>query len=178
MAAGLAAAAGPALAQTASELTVIGRYGSDANAPRLSAAVSYADLDLTTGAGRDMLRERVRLTAQDLCRRLGESNSSGGALTASCEQDAMNNAREQVNLAFASAMAAPRSYAAAPPAAEPAPVGQAADVSAIAPDTSSQPATVTVQTVTNGPVPDTVENRQRYGGPMSNGGRRTDPAGN
>lgn len=32
--------------------------------------------------------------------------------------------------------------------------------------------------VTNGPVPDTAENRARYGGPMSNGGRRTRPAGN
>ena len=32
--------------------------------------------------------------------------------------------------------------------------------------------------VTNGPVPDTRENRRKYGGPMSNGGRRTTPAGN
>lgn len=32
--------------------------------------------------------------------------------------------------------------------------------------------------VTNGPVPDTVENRARYGGPISMGGRRTKPAGN
>ncbi len=32
--------------------------------------------------------------------------------------------------------------------------------------------------VTNGPVPDTPENRARYGGPDSNGGDRTVPAGN
>lgn len=32
--------------------------------------------------------------------------------------------------------------------------------------------------VTNGPVPDTRENRARYGQPISNGGRRTTPAGN
>lgn len=32
--------------------------------------------------------------------------------------------------------------------------------------------------VTNGPVPDTAENRARYGGPISNGGRRTRPLGN
>ncbi len=32
--------------------------------------------------------------------------------------------------------------------------------------------------VTNGPIPDTAENRARYGGPISNGGRRTAPAGN
>ncbi|HEY1447633.1 MAG TPA: hypothetical protein VGF33_03785 [Caulobacteraceae bacterium] len=32
--------------------------------------------------------------------------------------------------------------------------------------------------VTNGPVPDTPANRAKYGGPMSNGGRRTAPVGN
>lgn len=32
--------------------------------------------------------------------------------------------------------------------------------------------------VTNGPVPDTAENRARYGAPISNGGRKTRPAGN
>ncbi len=32
--------------------------------------------------------------------------------------------------------------------------------------------------VTNGPIPDTAENRARYGAPISNGGKRTAPAGN
>jgi hypothetical protein len=32
--------------------------------------------------------------------------------------------------------------------------------------------------VSNGPVPDTRENRAKYGRPMSNAGRRTAPAGN
>lgn len=32
--------------------------------------------------------------------------------------------------------------------------------------------------VSNGPVPDTAENRARYGAPISNGGRKTKPAGN
>jgi hypothetical protein len=32
--------------------------------------------------------------------------------------------------------------------------------------------------VTNGPIPDTAENRARYGAPISNGGRRTRPVGN
>lgn len=32
--------------------------------------------------------------------------------------------------------------------------------------------------VTNGPIPDTAENRARYGAPISNGGKRTRPAGN
>lgn len=39
-------------------------------------------------------------------------------------------------------------------------------------------ATVTTSTVTNGPVPDTPENRAKYGKPMSNAGKRTTPAGN
>ena len=178
LAAGLAIA-GASLAQTVEELTVTGRYGPDANAPRLSAPVSYADLDLTTEAGRAVLRERVRLTAHDLCRRLGEANTGGTALAASCEQDAINSVREQQRIAFA--QATPRSYAVAPPS-QPyvAPVGETADAAAVAPAAEShgQAASVTVQTVTNGPVPDTVENRQRYGAPLSNGGRRTQPAGN
>ena len=37
---------------------------------------------------------------------------------------------------------------------------------------------VNTRLVTNGPVPDTPENRERFGGPNSNGGRRTAPAGN
>lgn len=32
--------------------------------------------------------------------------------------------------------------------------------------------------VSNGPVPDTAENRAKYGSPISNGGKRTKPAGN
>jgi hypothetical protein len=32
--------------------------------------------------------------------------------------------------------------------------------------------------VSNGPVPDTAENRAKYGAPLSNGGRQTTPAGN
>lgn len=42
----------------------------------------------------------------------------------------------------------------------------------------SSGATVTNTTVTNGPVPDTPENRARYGAPMSRTGRMTKPAGN
>lgn len=32
--------------------------------------------------------------------------------------------------------------------------------------------------ITNGPIPDTPQNRAKYGQPMSNAGRRTAPAGN
>ncbi len=44
-----------------------------------------------------------------------------------------------------------------------------------APSASPEVRTVVV---TNGPVPDTPENRARFGGPESNGGRNTRPVGN
>jgi len=42
----------------------------------------------------------------------------------------------------------------------------------------AQSASVTTSTVTNGPVPDTAENRAKYGQPMSRAGKRTAPRGN
>ncbi len=64
-----------------------------------------------------------------------------------------------------------------PPAAAPMSPGalaathQGADASAVTPET-------TVRVVTNGPVPDTKENRAKYGQPDSNAGKRSKPAGN
>lgn len=40
------------------------------------------------------------------------------------------------------------------------------------------PGTVTTQVVTNGPIPDTRENRAKYGQPISHAGKRSAPAGN
>ena len=40
------------------------------------------------------------------------------------------------------------------------------------------PGTLTLRVVTNGPIPDTPENRAKYGEPNSRAGRATDPAGN
>jgi hypothetical protein len=37
---------------------------------------------------------------------------------------------------------------------------------------------VTTSLTTNGPVPDTPENRRKYGGPMSRAGKHTAPRGN
>ena len=37
---------------------------------------------------------------------------------------------------------------------------------------------IPVELITNGPVPDTAENRAKYGGPDSNAGNHTKPAGN
>jgi UrcA family protein len=181
---GLALAAGAAtfaVAQpgyaTVDELTVTGRYGVGANVPSLSTAVSYRDLDLTTNAGRDALSQRVRSAAYDLCRRLGESGAGDTALAPSCERDAMNSARDQERLAVATA--APRTYAAGPaPQGYVAPLGPNPADEAASAASYGRSASFTTETVTNGPVPDTAANRRAYGGPMSDGGRRTAPAGN
>ncbi|MFZ5670108.1 MAG: fasciclin domain-containing protein [Pseudomonadota bacterium] len=47
-----------------------------------------------------------------------------------------------------------------------------------APVAATAPAYTGPRVVTNGPVPDTPENRARYGGPMSRAGQRTTPSGN
>ena len=61
-------------------------------------------------------------------------------------------------------------------AAAAAQLGVDAGALVLAPD---RPAgTVSTELVTNGPVPDTAENRAQYGGPNSRAGKMTDPAGN
>jgi len=182
--AGLILAAAPALAQSSvGELTVTGRLG---EASRLSAVVSYADLDLTTRSGQDLLKMRIKDTARDLCTQLGESNASSSPLVPSCEQDAVRESREQMRMAVA--MAVPKNYATAPDSGyssdasatvrdEPA-IPPAVDAAAIDPASYSQTPTYSTQTVTNGPVADTPSNRVRYGQPLSNAGRHTTPAGN
>jgi UrcA family protein len=178
----LAGAAAPAFAQPTmvEGLTITGHYRVGENVRSLSAAVPYNDLDLNTIAGRDVLRQRVRATASDLCDRLGESRSSVSAAP-SCEQDAWNNARDQIRVAIAEQrmpsyvyIAPDEPYVAlAGPTAENA-TGYAAPAAATVPPAP----TYTIRTVTNGSVPDTPDNRARYGGPMSQGGRATAPAGN
>jgi hypothetical protein len=64
--------------------------------------------------------------------------------------------------------------ASAPPTAS---TGQAVSTSATTTDPATG-ATMTTQTLTNGPVPDTAANRAKYGKPLSNAGRRTAPKGN
>ena len=71
----------------------------------------------------------------------------------------------------------------------PAPPAEPATVSATTTEESAAPAaassgsnvsatTFTNMTVTNGPVPDTKENRAKYGQPLSRAGKRTAAAGN
>jgi hypothetical protein len=58
--------------------------------------------------------------------------------------------------------------------------GTTTDVTTPAPAATdaAQAASVTTMTVTNGPVPDTAENRAKYGQPMSRAGKRTAARGN
>lgn len=60
------------------------------------------------------------------------------------------------------------------PASEPVPVSSPSATAA----GTDVAANVTTRTVTNGPIPDTAENRARYGAPLSATGRRSKPAGN
>ena len=57
--------------------------------------VSYRDLDLSTEAGRKILRHRVALTARYLCGKLGESDTSPGVVP-SCRQAAVTDAMKRV----------------------------------------------------------------------------------
>jgi UrcA family protein len=88
------ATAAPALAQAEEDIIVTGRYGpAPADAQSLSQTVSYADLDLSTAAGRDILRHRLRLTARYLCDKLGESDTAasvGPSCRDAAAKDAMN----------------------------------------------------------------------------------------
>jgi UrcA family protein len=184
VAAGVVLAGTPAFAQTVDELTVTGRLGPDGAPRSLSQAVSYGDLDLRLASDQAALKSRVKDAARDLCDRLGESNTAYAPIVPSCRDAAYNDAISQVKMAVAEAPAR-NAYASA----------QAADASAVAPmdsdmaaapDTYVAPAaavampapTYTVRTVTNGPVPDTAENRSRFGAPLSRAGMNTAPSGN
>lgn len=68
-----------------------------------------------------------------------------------------------------------QAYVEPAPAAEPVADTSTSQMYSSAPAASPEVRTVLV---TNGPVPDTPENRARFGGPDSNGGDRTVPAGN
>ena len=88
----------PGHAQPASEeITVVGRYGRVPDSvSSLSQAVSYADLDLSTQAGRDILRHRVALTARYLCDKMGETDTSSGPVVPSCRDAAVSDAMSRV----------------------------------------------------------------------------------
>lgn len=93
---GLSAPA-PTLAQSADEeLVVTGHYGKVPDSTQsLSQAISYRDLDLSTAAGRDEIRHRIKLTARYLCDKMGESDS-GSSVVPSCQQAATADAMKRI----------------------------------------------------------------------------------
>lgn len=112
------ATAAPGFAQAGSEeIIVTGRYGRVPDSVQsLSQTVGYADLDLSTKAGRDILRHRLRLTARFLCDKLGESDSPG--IVPSCREAAVKDALNRVGTIEANV--APRGTTwVAPPAWQP-----------------------------------------------------------
>ena len=170
-AAGLTFAGLPAAAQAVSEITVMGSYGPDGQAETLSAPVTFSDLDLTVPADQDVLKTRIRDTARDLCAKLGETGS-GDALAPGCADAAQKDAWKQAEVVIATAVPRGAPMAMNEPMPAPEPMAPAATTY------STPAATVTTTTVTNGPVADTPENRAKYGQPMSNAGKRTQPSGN
>lgn len=89
--------AAPALAQPVQEedIIVTGRYGVPDSAQTASERVSYADLDLSRGVDRDILKHRISLTARYLCDKLGETDTSPGVVP-SCRDAAVQDALQRV----------------------------------------------------------------------------------
>ena len=102
--AGAAAIAAPAVAQeyyyepTVAEVVVTPLYDRDGRTT-VSRAVSYADLDLTTYGGQQILKQRVRATARDICRELERGATGPMSSRGSCETDAIRGARSQMRFA-------------------------------------------------------------------------------
>lgn len=165
LAAVLAAGSAPALAQSVEELVITGHAHGDRPATA-SRRVSYGDLNLTQAGDRAMLKHRIVAAAKDVCREVGEDAPLRGNLGRSCQDNSIREAMVQVRMAFADA----ETYQAFA-ANDLGPMDAGAY-------TSNVSATVADTTVTNGPVPDTVANRARYGGPTSMAGQRSRPKGN
>lgn len=183
------AAAAPALAQSVEELTVTGQWNGRGEPPAtLSRVVNFDDLDLRNAADQAVLRERVTRVASDICDELGQDRPNRTNLGHSCQEQAVQNAMQQVRFAVAQAYDQPPVYAATGEGADTAyvaPIGptasapdSASSYSAASADSAGSPASYTTSTVTNGPVADTPANRARYGGPMSHAGKHTSAAGN
>jgi UrcA family protein len=61
--------------------------------------VYVGDLDLTTGYGQQIMKHRVRATARDVCRELGEGPNNGSPIVPSCDDEAYRSARTQMRVA-------------------------------------------------------------------------------
>ena len=98
---GLAAAERPAVAQELPDQMTLVAPGVGPHAQTLAASVNYSDLNLTTKAGQNALRERVRTTAAELCHKIGDEVSAAAAF--SCEDNAVKNAGSYEHAAIAQA---------------------------------------------------------------------------
>lgn len=92
--------AGQAVAQSCDcyddEIVVEGHYGRvPDDITSLSQVIRYDDLDLYYREDRAELRRRITATADHLCRRLGESNTSSG-IVPSCRDAAVRDALRRV----------------------------------------------------------------------------------
>jgi UrcA family protein len=87
------------------EIVVSGIFGPYGNPTRLSRTISLRDLDLANRQDQQVLRLRIRDTARDLCRALGEEPGTGGAspIVPSCQTQAVRDARQQLRTAIAQA---------------------------------------------------------------------------
>ena len=164
LAAALAVTSAPAFAQTVEELVITGHGHGDRPASA-SQRVSYADLNLTQAGDRTVLKRRIVAAAKSVCREVGEDAPLRGNLGRSCQDTSIREAMIQVRVAFADAETY-QTFAAND-------VG-AYDAGAMGANVSATEADPT----TNGPIPDTVANRARYGGPASAAGQRSRPKGN
>lgn len=100
---------------TAEDIEVIGRYGTvPADVRSLSARVSYADLDLSTEAGKERFRDRVALTARYLCQKLGEPEMTATPPVPSCREAAVSDAMERVRTVETNFKARGRTWVAGP----------------------------------------------------------------
>lgn len=100
------AAAGPAAGQTVvQEVTVTARIP-ETKATSLAYPVSYRDLDLRTKDGSDELSRRIEMTADYLCKRLGEKEKEpSSAYLPSCRADAVGRAKAAAKAAHDQAVA-------------------------------------------------------------------------
>jgi UrcA family protein len=87
------------------ELVVPAPQYRDGRLTRLSRVVSIRDLNLVMPQDREILRIRIRDTARDICRALGEDNFIGSSIPRSCQDQAIRDARPQVRLAIDQAYA-------------------------------------------------------------------------
>jgi UrcA family protein len=164
LAAVLATTSAPAFAQSVEELVITG-HGHGERSASASQRVSYADLNLTRAGDQAVLKHRIVAAAREVCREVGEDAPLRGNLGRSCQDASLRDAMIQVRVAFADAHAY-QAFA----ANDLAPF----DAGAMGANVSATVADPT----TNGPIPDTVANRARYGGPASTAGKRSMAKGN